>query len=93
MGFRIDINHEYEFRALITGVSSKTGKPWMTLRLEDEHAEQLDISVPQEFQGDVYELRLDKGDVVQCAFRAVATSDGNSYCMLTACPELLMEGE
>ena len=64
----------------------------MSLVLEDENANQLDVSVPSDLQGDVYGLGLRKGDIITVAIRAVARNDGNSYVQLRAIPELEDQG-
>ena len=79
---------DMEYRGLRTGTGRDSGKPWMMLVLEDSDTQQVEISVPADLQGDVYGLGLAKGDKVTCAIRAVARADGNSYCQLTAIPEL-----
>lgn len=81
-----------EYRHILTGVSSQSGKPWMSLVFEDKEANQIQASVPNDMQGDVYGLGLRKGDMCVIAVRAVARNDGNSYVQLTALPEIY-EGE
>lgn len=91
MAFRFNITNTYEYRGMVTGVSAKTGRQWMSLRLEDEQAEQIEISVPSEMQGDVFNMSLNKGDLIEVSFVAVARSNGNSYVMLNALPEYCEE--
>ena len=81
-----------EYRSVRSGVGKESGKTWMSLVLEDENANQLDVSVPSDLQGDVYGLGLRKGDIVNVAIRAVARNDGNSYIQLRAIPELEDQG-
>lgn len=76
MAFRIDCTLEdYEFRVLRSGVSSKSGQNWYSLVLESPTAEQVDVSVPAELQGDVLSAGLVKGDHVSCAVTAVSSKD------------------
>lgn len=82
-----------EYRGLRTGTGKDSGRPWMTLVLEDSDANQVDVSVPQDLQGDVYGLGLFKGDVLHVAVRAVARADGNSYIQLVAIPEIVDASE
>lgn len=81
-----------EYRSVRSGVGKESGKTWMSLVLEDENANQLDVSVPSDLQGDVYGLGLRKGDIITVAIRAVARNDGNSYVQLRAIPELEDQG-
>lgn len=78
-----------EFRAVRSGTGRDSGQPWMSLVLEDADSQQVEVSVPRDFQGDVYSLGLRKGDSVDVAVRAVARNDGNSYVQLRALPELV----
>lgn len=88
MAFVLNVAMEdMEYRAIRSGVGKESGKPWMSLVLEDENSNQVDVSVPQELQGDVYGLGLRKGDIVNLLIRAVARNDGNSYIQLRAIPE------
>ena len=92
MAFVLNCNlPSMEFRGLRTGTGKDSGRAWMTLVLEDSDANQVDVSVPQDLQGDVYGLSLRKGDVVHVAVRAVARVDGNSYIQLVAVPEFDFE--
>lgn len=89
MAFVLSVTLEsMEYRNLRSGVGKESGKPWMSLVLEDEGANQIDISVPADMQGDVYGLGLRKGDMITLSARAVARNDGNSYIQLLALPEL-----
>lgn len=81
-----------EFRSMRTGVGRESNRPWMMIVLEDGDAQQIEISVPADMQGDVMSLGLRKGDEVYCAVRAVARNDGNAYVQLLAIPEVY-EGE
>ena len=93
MAFVLNVTLErMEYRAVRSGVGKESGKPWMSLVLEDEYSNQLDVSVPQDIQGDVYGLSLRKGDMVNLSIRAVARNDGNSYIQLRAIPELVSDG-
>lgn len=76
MAFRIECElQSYEYRTLRTGVSSKTGQSWYSIVLESPAAEQVDVSVPNELQGDVLSLGLVKGDTVSCVVLAVSSKD------------------
>lgn len=79
----------YEVRAVRSGVSRRTGQPWMQLVLEDsETAEQLTASVPKDMHSDVGALGLRKGDVLNVCVRLNASDDGNNFVQLRAVPEL-----
>lgn len=92
MAFVLNCNLEsMEYRGLRSGTGKDSGRAWMTLVLEDSDANQVEVSVPQDYQSDVYGLGLRKGDVLSVAVRAVARSDGNSYIQLRAVPELEYE--
>lgn len=88
MAFSINVVMFAEYRGMRTGVSASSGRQWMSVMFEDEDAQQLSISVPNDLIADVYQLGLRKGDSCNIAFRAVARADGNSYLMLNAIPEL-----
>lgn len=93
MAFVLSVTLEnMEYRNLRSGVGKASGKPWMSLVLEDQASNQLDVSVPSDLQGDVYGLGLRKGDMITLAVRAVARNDGNSYIQLLALPELVSGG-
>lgn len=72
MAFRIKVPLEnYEYRALRSG-KGKSG-PWMSIVLESpEDAQQVDVSIPQDMQADVYGLGLSKGDKVTLTVVAYA---------------------
>lgn len=92
MAFVLNVNlSPVEYRGMQTGVSSQTGKPWMSLVFEDADTNQVSVSVPQDMQGDVYNVGLQKGDYCAVGIRAVARVDGNSYIQLSAVPEILEE--
>lgn len=76
MAFRLPVHLEnYEFRGLRTGSTDKGA--WMSMVLENpEDSRQLDVSVPREMHGDVYNLSLKKGDVLVLDVIAYA---GNEY--------------
>lgn len=94
MAFALECNlSEVEYRACRAGKSQSTGNLWMSLVFEDMDAQQIECSVPQDMQGDVYSLGLCRGDVCNIAIRAVARADGNSYIQLRAVPEVLEEEE
>lgn len=88
MAFKLKVEGSYEYRGVVSGVSAKTGNPWMSLKFEDEEAEQFQVSVPLDMQGDVYNLGLRRGTYYIVLLRAVATADGNNYLQLLALPEL-----
>lgn len=92
MAFVLNVNLDgYEYRGVRTGVGRESGKPWMSLILEDKEANQVDISVPQDIQGDVYSLALSRGDVISVPVRAVARADGNSYIQAVDLPRLIAD--
>ena len=64
MAFSLPVHLEgYEYRAMRTG-QGQNGT-WMSIVLENpEDARQVDISVPQDMQSDVYNMHLSKGDVL-----------------------------
>ncbi len=82
-----------EFRAMRTGVGRDSKKSWMSLVLEDSDSNHLEISVPQDLQGEVYGLSLQKGDILKVDIRAVARNDGNSYVQLRGVPMLLVDAD
>lgn len=79
----------YEFRGLRSGVSQSSGNAWMQLVLEEPEggARQMTISVPQDMQGEVYNLGLRKGDYVTCQVLGRVT-DNYQFIQLEALPEL-----
>lgn len=94
MAFVLNVSmNDMEYRAIRSGVGKESGKPWMSLVLEDDSSNQVDVSVPQDLQGDVYGLGLRKGDIVNLLIRAVARNDGNSYVQLRAIPEKVDDSE
>lgn len=91
MGFRLDcVLSDLEYRGKRSGVGRESGKPWLSLVLEDAEAQQIEVSVPQDLQSDVYALNLMKCDVLTVAVRAVAYNGegANSYIQLRAVPEI-----
>lgn len=84
---------EVEYRACKSGTGQTSGKPWMSLVFEDYDANQIECSVPQDMQGDVFSMELKRGDLCNIAIRAVARADGNSYVQLVALPVVLVEDE
>ena len=74
MSFNINCNLEnYEYRGYNEGVG-KSG-PWYSLILENpDNARQLDVSVPNDLQGEVQRLGLHKGDKLTISIVAVSTS-------------------
>lgn len=99
MGFSLNCNlHGMEYRGVRAGISKSTGKPWMSLVLEDSDAQQVEVSVPADLQGDVYSLGLRKGDYINIDVRAVAYDGskdrpGNSYIQLTDVPVLVADSD
>lgn len=80
MAFNLDVSLEgYEYRGVESGVSKKTGKPWMSLILEQagERPRQLSVSVPEELQASVSNLGLKRGDVLNFPVSAVASQKYN----------------
>ena len=75
MAFNLPVHLEgYEYRALRTG-QGKNGT-WMSIVLENpDDARQVDVSVPQEMQSDIYNLGLKKGDVLTLDVTAYAGVD------------------
>ena len=82
-----------EFRALRSGKGRESGKVWMSLVVEDSDSQQIEVSVPADYQSDVYSLGLRKGDIVDLNVRAVARNDGNSYIQLTDVPVLVADSD
>ena len=80
MAFRLPTTVEnYEFRAIRTG-NGRNGA-WMSLVLESpEDADQIDVSVPRDMHGDIYNLGLKKGDKVTAKVVAFA---GPEYSRIT----------
>lgn len=74
MNLQTEIKNQ-EFRAIHSGVSQKTGKPWMSLVVEDFEANQTSVSVPAELQSEVTALGLRKGELVTIGVRVRAGSD------------------
>lgn len=99
MGFSLNCKLDgMEYRGVRAGTSKSTGRPWMTLILEDTDAQQVEVSVPGDFQSDVYSLGLRKGDFIDVDVRAVAydgSADrpGNSYIQLTDVPVLVADAD
>lgn len=90
MAFNLNVRLPFvEYRGEQSGISKKTGQPWLSLIFEQPDTSQLQASVPSDMIADVRQLSLFKGDVCQIDIRAVATSDGNSYIKLTSLPELV----
>ena len=88
MAFSLDVQiPAVEYRGMRGGNGEKG--PWLALILEDEHTNQLNVSVPRDMQADVHSLGLAKGDLLVVQLRAVAMANGNSYIQLTALPELM----
>lgn len=93
MAFRIVANYpKIEYRGMREGISQKTNRRWVSLILEDDEANQIEVGVPNDMQRDIVELGLFKGDMLSVSVVAVATADGNSYVQLRAFPELV-DGE
>ena len=94
MGFVLNCNLDnMEYRGVRSGVGRDSGKPWMSLVLEDSEAQQIQVSVPGDMQQDVASLGLRKGDQLLVAVRAVAAratqqNMDNSYIQLQAIPEV-----
>lgn len=83
MAFRVEcVLDHMEYRGIQSGTSSKTGKPWLSLVLEDPKCNQVAVSVSQEMQGEVYSLGLTKGDRLRVPVVLAATASGNSFIML-----------
>lgn len=86
-----------EYRTKRYGVSASSGKAWMSLVFEDSEGYQVETSVPADLQQDILDMVEDgslvKGDRCDCAVKAVARSDGNSYIQLKALPEVLEDEE
>ena len=80
MAFRLNVHLEnYEYRGMRTG-NGEHGA-WMSLVLENlEDSRQLDVSVPRDMQGDIYNLGLKKGDALVLDVVAYA---GNEYSRVT----------
>lgn len=94
MAFVLNCNLGHmEFRVLRSGKGRESGKVWMSLVLEDQDSQQVEVSVPADYQSDVYGLGLRKGDIVSLSVRAVARNDGNSYIQLTEVPVLLVDAD
>lgn len=92
MAFRLQVKlPEVEYRGTRSGLSTKTGKRWMSLVLEDLDSNQIECSVPEDMQSDVLGLHLTRGDMCAVTLLAVARADGNSYIQLTALPTVLDE--
>ena len=93
MAFRIEcVLDHMEYRGIQSGTSTKTGKPWLSLVLEDPKCNQVSVSVSQEMQGEVYSLGLTKGDKLRVPVVCSATANGNSYVMLNGDIEPDVEG-
>lgn len=97
MGFAFNCTLDnMEYRGMRSGVGRDSGKPWMSLVLEDSEASQIDVSVPADLQSDVNSLGLHKGDMLLVMVRAVARratpqNQDNSYVQLVAIPEVYEE--
>lgn len=79
----------YEYRGLRSGVSSNTGKSWMTMILEEPEggARQMSVSVPEDMQADIFNLGLRKGDFISCEVLGRVT-DNYQFIQLVSIPEL-----
>lgn len=94
MAFRISCDlAAYEYRALSSGVSSKTNMPWLSLKLESpDDASQVEVGVPSELQPSVHSLGLRKGDVLNCRVLAVSSKD-YSFIRLLDVPVVLSDSD
>lgn len=72
MGFSIGANLTLEYRGMQSGVGKESGKPWMSLVCEDNDARQVQLTVPQDMQSEIYNLGLRKGDMISVHVLAVA---------------------
>lgn len=95
MAFRIECTLDnYEFRVLRSGVSTKTNQPWYSLVLESPTAaEQVDVSIPTELQGEVLSLGLVKGDAFSCRVLAVSSKDYSYVRLVQVLRVVDSEGE
>lgn len=93
MGFRLKSTLDgFEFRGTQSGVSTSTGKPWMSVILEDpDDCSQVNCRVPSEMQQFIGGLGLTKGQLVTCEVVGIA-GDGYSYINLLSLP-LLYESD
>lgn len=80
MGFNVrTVLSDVEYRGIQTG-QGKNG-PWMSLILEDSSEgtiRNVNVSVPQELQSDIYNKGLQKGEVLTICVRAIS-GDGYGY--------------
>jgi hypothetical protein len=72
MAFNLNVHLDnYEYRTMRTGTGANGA--WMSLVFENpEDARQIDVSVPQDMQSDIYNLGLTKGDIVSLDINAYA---------------------
>lgn len=90
MAFAVNVVMDLEYRGREMGYSQKNDRNWMTLKLETDDADILQVSVPVEYQSDVLDMNLERGDMLKVRIRLVATSNGNSYIMMTSLPEIVL---
>ena len=97
MAFTVpEIEKTVEFRGLNTGVGSN-GKNWMSMKVEytNNSGSTIDweINVPQELQGNVYNVGMQKGDLLVVVFVAkngrTQTGRDYGYLQLEQVPQLM----
>ena len=87
MGFRLKSTLVgYEFRAIQSGVSSQSGKPWMNVIFEEpDTCAQVSARVPADMQQYIHDLHLKKGSYYDCEVVGIA-GDDYAYINLLSLP-------
>lgn len=75
------ILYDMEYRGYESGVSTKTGKEWVTLKFEDKSARQVEVSVPANNRDKYPVGNFVKGQSYTLSVRAVAGRE-SSYVQL-----------
>lgn len=88
MSFSVRTKLLLEYRGRTEGTTKK-GEKWVSLKFEDEAANQLEVSVPRTLQEELAYMTIYKGDVLEVPINAVARYDGRSYVQMTGLPQVV----
>lgn len=93
MAFRLNAHLEgYEYRGRRSG-STENGA-WLSLVLENtQDCRQLDVSVPRDMHNDIYEMNLEKGDLLGLDVVAYAGNDYSRVSLVRITSVVDSEGE
>lgn len=78
--------YDMEYRGTESGVSTKTGKEWVTHKFEDKDARQLEVSVPQDKRVTYPKSYFTKGNLYTLSLRAVAGKESSYVQLLEVWP-------